>query len=108
MLFLIPVLIAVLISNIIWCMVSYDPNIRMNATLAYPLCVFAGSLSAFFWCYMIRHLNQSQQYIANVMWDVGVTIIFIILPLIMYNLKIDMKTIIGTIVAVIGLIIMKS
>jgi len=108
MLFLIPVVIAVLLSNIIWCMVSYDPSIRMNALLAYPMCVFGGSLSAFFWCYMIRHLQQSQQYIANVMWDVGVTLIFIVLPLIMYHIRMDLKTAIGTAVAVIGLIIIKS
>lgn len=69
--FLIPVVAIVLLINIIWCMVSYDPNIRLSS-LAYPMCVSGGALSVFAWCYMIRHLQQSQQYIANVMWDVGV------------------------------------
>jgi uncharacterized membrane protein len=69
--------------------------------------MIAGALSAFAWCYMIRHLHQNQQYVANVMWDVAVTIIFIILPLIMYHIKLDAKTIIGTILAVIGLLVMK-
>jgi uncharacterized membrane protein len=105
--FLIPVIIAITVSNIIWCMVSYDPSIRMG-TYAYHLCVFGGLISSFAWCYMIRNLQQSQQYIANVMWDVGVTLIFLILPLTMYHIKMDLKTGIGTAVAVIGLIIIKS
>jgi len=108
MLFLIPVILGVILSNVIWCMVSYDPNIRLNALLAYPMCVFGGSLSAFLWCYMIRHLQQSQQYVANVIWDVGVTIIFIVLPIIMYHVRMDIKTAIGIAVTLVGLLIIKA
>jgi hypothetical protein len=102
------IFLGVVLANWIFTMVSYDSSIRMNPVLSYPMAIFAGTLSASCWVYLVRNLPDKEQFITNMIWDIGVTIICIILPLLLYTIKLDLKTIVGVTIAVIGLIIAKT
>lgn len=103
---IITVLMGAILTNVAFAMVSYDNAIR-NGNLAYLIAILAGAGAAASWCLLVRNTPEKNQFFANITWDVGVTVLFLILPFIMYHLKIDMKSTIGAAVAVIGLLIMK-
>jgi hypothetical protein len=101
------VMVGAIIGNALFSMVSYDPSIRNNIWQAYPIVIIANTISACCWCYMARSLTTAQQFIANVFWDIGITLLFIVIPILMYNVRPDIKTIVGTVIAIIGLIVIK-
>lgn len=101
------VVFAEVVANSAWIAVSYDHRVRGNASLAYALSIAAGALSGWMWCYMAMAMEKHQMFVANMAWDVGVTIIFLSLPILFYGVRLDLQTCIGTTIAVLGLLIMK-
>lgn len=98
--------VGAVVANVFFTIVSYSSEIRASP-MAYPLAVFSGGLAAASWVALIRKLSLEQQFVTNLIWDVGVTLLCVILPLIVFHVKIDLKTGVGAGVAVLGLIIAK-
>ena len=103
---LFPILLAEVVCNSAWIVVSYDERVRENSSLAYFISIAGGAISGLAWCWMARSVRQDQMFFANLAWDFVVTAIFTMLPIFLYGLHLDTKTILGAIIAVIGLTIM--
>src|ERR1017187_9956948 len=101
-----PILIAEVVCNSAWIVVSYDERVRGNSSIAYFISIAGGAVSGMAWCYMAKSVRQDQMYFANLAWDFVITVIFTMLPIFLYGLHLDTKTILGAIIAVIGLTIM--
>ena len=69
----------------------------------------AGVFTMVFWLFLVRTYgnNKNTIFFINLCWDVIVCLMFVILPLIFCNVKLDAKSVIGCVIAVTGLIIMK-
>ena len=104
----IPILIVEIVANASWIAISYDWRIRGNVGLSYTISIFAGALSGWAWCWMAQAIRQDHMFVANIMWDILVSIVFISLPILFYGIKLDIQTAIGTAIAVLGLLIMKA
>lgn len=102
----IPILIAEIACNSAWIVVSYDERVRANTSLAYFISIAGGAVSGLAWCYMAKSVRQDQMFVANILWDALVSCVFCLLPILLYGLHLNGKTILGAIVAVIGLTIM--
>ena len=109
--FMIPTFVAIVsisISSFIYAIVAYDTRCANNAFLSYLLSIIAAIISVSAWTYVVRYYRDpNATMIINVAWDLGVGIMLILFPLILFDLKIDTKTIIGCVIATIGLLIAK-
>jgi uncharacterized membrane protein len=95
------------IANVLFTIVAYGSACRDNGDITYFTAVMGGIIAAYSWAALVLKMPQDQMFITNLIWDVGVTIMFVFLPFIMYDIKVDIKTMIGAIIAVIGIIIAK-
>jgi hypothetical protein len=75
----------------------------------YGIGASAGAFTMIFWLYLVRTYgdNKNTVFYINLCWDVAVCLMFVILPIIFCNVKLDVKSVIGCVIAVSGLIIMK-
>lgn len=107
----IPILIAffsVCFCNYLYCLIAYDVKYESKPVVSYILGSIAATVSIISWMYLVRQYRDPNTImIVNVIWDVGGTIALILWPFILYDFKIDTKTIIGCVIAIIGIIITK-
>ena len=94
-----------ILANVIYVYVSFDEAVRNDAWKIYPIGVFGSMIAGASWIYMIRHLEHKHIFFANFAWDVTVTVLCVMLPIFMYNVKLDFRAILGSILAIIGIII---
>jgi len=88
--------------------VSYDTYFDSRPALAYGISIVAALVATIMWLYLIRTYDKKADiFVVNIIWDVVVSLITILVPLFMYNIKIDMKTLIGGILAIAGVLITK-
>jgi uncharacterized membrane protein len=101
-------LIGVSIANWIYADLCYNKLYADKPWTVYGLCMFAAFISTNGWFFLIRNIKSPKELVlTNILWDVGATVLCIVFPILLYNVRIDMKTIIGCIIAIIGLIIAK-
>jgi len=106
-------LFAVAIALVIICygafsVVSYDTYFDSRPVLAYTISIAAAVVATAMWLYLVRTYSEKKDiFVLNTVWDVVVSIITILVPLFMYNIKMDMKTLIGCVIAIIGILITK-
>ena len=100
-------IVTLLITNIIFIAIGYDESIRSVAWKSYALSVFASLCGSLGYTYFLRSLARQQIFVANLVWDVAIVILCIILPVIFYKIKLDSAAVIGSVIAVIGIIIAK-
>lgn len=105
---LLPILLVEILTNSAWLYVSYDEKIRENVSLSYTLSIVAGALSGLAWAWMALSIKQSDVYFANIAWDLIVTGLFFTIPIFLFHIKLDMQSVLGASIALIGLLIMKS
>ena len=88
--------------------ISYDTYFDNKPVLAYGISSVAALVATIMWLYLIRTYDEkSDIFVVNVIWDVVVSLITILVPLFMYNVKMDTKTLIGAILAIVGVLITK-
>jgi hypothetical protein len=103
--FLLWTFLGAIIANLIYAYVSFNEHVRTDAWKAYPLGIFASAIGAISWMYMIRHLRHEHIFLANLSWDVLVALLIVILPIFIYGIKLDLKAILGCILAISGIIL---
>ena len=89
---------------------SFSPYFIDKPFETYLLGIVGGSMCTCSWLYLIRNYSNNNNnliYFINLFWDVIVCLMFVILPLIFFDIKMDTKSVIGCVIAVMGLIIMK-
>jgi len=88
--------------------ISYDTYFDSRPVLAYSIAIGSAIVATAMWLYLIRTYSEKKDiFVVNVVWDVVVSIITILVPLLVYNIKMDMKTVIGCVLAIIGILIAK-
>ena len=106
-------LFAVAIALVIICygafsVVSYDTYFDSRPVLAYTISIAAAVVATAMWLYLVRTYSEKKDiFVLNTVWDVVVSLITILVPLFMYNIKMDMKTVIGCVLAIVGILITK-
>jgi len=104
--FLLWTFLGAIIANVLYVYISFDESIRLNAWKIYSIGSFASVVGGISWIYMVRHLSGYKQiFLANFGWDITVTILCTLLPIIMYGIKIDYKTTLGCILAISGIVL---
>lgn len=107
MTFLIWTFLGAIFANVLYVFISFNDAIRTDAWRVYPLGIFGGIVGTVSWIYMVRHLAGNKQiFLANFGWDITVTVLCALLPILMYGVKIDLKTLIGCILAISGIVLM--
>jgi len=108
MVFILPIF--ALLAYVIYTCLCYCEYFKTRPVEAYSLGIIASIISTMTWLYMIRHYAENKNSILyiNLFWDVGASLIYIILPIIFFDIKLDIKTIIGCVLAVLGLVIAKT
>ena len=107
------ILFATTITLVIICygafsIISYDTYFNTRPVLAYGISIVAALVATVMWLYLIRTYDEKTDiFVVNVIWDVVVSLITILVPLFMYNVKMDMKTLVGGILAIVGVLITK-
>jgi len=103
--FLLWTFLGAIVANVLYVYISFDESIRLNAWKIYSIGSFASVVAALSWIYMIRHLNHKNIFFANFAWDITVTVLCATLPIFMYGIKLDLKAILGCILAISGVIL---
>jgi drug/metabolite transporter (DMT)-like permease len=97
------------IANTIYAMAAYDPEFKTNPWKGYGLPMLVAMLSTAAWMWLIRSIDSDRQtFWINMAWDVGATLICIIMPVFLYGVKVDTRTAIGCAISIIGLMIVKT
>lgn len=95
-------------ANYIFVICCYDQNINQSAIKTYIYCGLAALLSVYTWLYLVRSASSEREiFIINFTWDVAVIIFWFIMTLVVYKIKLDIMTLIGIIIAIIGILITK-
>ena len=98
----------VIISSYLYVVISYHPKCQENSWLAYSLGVFVALFSVNIWVWLVRGIKDPNNILVlNCVWDIGITVLVLLLPVVLYDIKFETKTLIGCIIAVIGIIIAK-
>ena len=101
-------LIAMCVVTWLYTIVAYDKWFVDKPVLSYFVANLGGIISISTWMFLIRQLKDDKYIlIVNVVWDVGITLMVILFPIFLFNVKIDLKTAIGCTLAVLGIIIAK-
>lgn len=96
------------IANWIYADICYSKTYNDKPWTVYGLCMLAAFISTNGWYFLIRNIKTPKELlITNIIWDVGATILCVVFPIMLYNVKFDMKTIIGCMIAILGLLIAK-
>jgi len=87
----------------------YCEYFRTRPFEAYSLGIFASMVSTISWLYMIRYFSENKNNILyiNLFWDISASILYIIIPIMFFDVRLDLKTSIGCILSIFGLIIIK-
>lgn len=102
-------IIGCITANTIYVMAAYDPSFKSNPWKGYGLPVLAAICSTTAWMWLIRTIDSDRQtFWINMAWDVGATLLVILLPMLLYSVKVDTRTMVGCLIALIGLIIAKT
>ena len=100
--------IGISIANWIYADICYSKSYDDKPWIVYGLCMLAAFISTNGWYFLIRNIKAPKDLlITNIIWDVGATILCVVFPIMLYNVKFDMKTIIGCMIAIIVLLIAK-
>jgi drug/metabolite transporter (DMT)-like permease len=95
-------------ANWVYAHVAYNKYFQERPFTAYAVSILAAAITTAAWVLLIRNVKTTRDvFITNLIWDVGATILCVTLPIIMFNVKLDMKTAIGCVVAIAGIIITK-
>lgn len=105
MTFLIWTFLGAIIANVLYVYVSFDETIRNDAWRIYSIGIFGGIIATASWIYMVRHLSSKYIFLANFGWDITVTVLCALLPIFMYGIKLDLKAILGCILAIAGVVL---
>ena len=91
-------------------LLCYCEYFKTRPVEAYSLAIIASIISTITWLYMIRNYTENKNSILyiNLFWDVCASLIYIIFPIIFFDIKLDIKTIIGCTLAVLGLVVAKT
>jgi len=100
--------VAAIVANIMFVTISYNESVRLDAVKSYSIGIIASVIAVVGWLYLIRNTEHKNIFFVNILWDVGVTVLCVILPVLMYNIRLDTKAIVGTIIALVGVAIVKS
>jgi uncharacterized membrane protein len=106
MAFLISCIGAVLCSIIIT-FISYSESIKDSPLKAYIYVILASAIAGITWCQLARSTKHEDLFTINLIWDVGMTILYVLMPVIFFNIKLDFKAILGTVICIIGLLLVK-
>lgn len=101
-------LIAITIASLLYTVVAFDRSYGNKPIISYFLANLAAFISVSAWMFLVRQTKSEKEiFVLNVLWDIGVTLMVVLFPILMYNFKLDTKTAIGCSIAVIGIVIAK-
>jgi ABC-type transport system involved in cytochrome c biogenesis permease subunit len=107
MIFVLPIF--AFLAYVVYICLCYCEYFKTRPVEAYSLGVIASIVSTMTWLYMIRHYAENKNSILyiNLLWDVAASLVYVILPIIFFDVKLDLRTSVGCILAIIGLVIAK-
>ena len=98
----------IVFANWVYAHVSYNKYFQDRPLSAYAVSILAAAITTAAWVLLIRNVKTPKEvFITNIIWDVGATMLCVVFPIMLYNVRLDMKTVIGCTIAIIGLLIAK-
>ena len=98
----------IVFANWVYAHVSYNKYFQDRPFTAYAVSILAAAITTAAWVLLIRNVKATKDvFITNLIWDVGATILCVTFPILLFNVKLDMKTAIGCTIAIAGIIITK-
>lgn len=86
--------------------ISYDKSLQ-SEWFYFPLGILLNAIGAFLWYYVAKITADKETYIAAVIWDSLTAFAFLVLPLVMFSVKLNWINALGLILGIIGIILMK-
>lgn len=87
--------------------IAYDVAIKASPWFL-PLGVVVGIVSNLIWLYVTKITTDNKElFLYGLIWDVMMMAAYIIVPLLLFNVRLDWKQSLGTILVIIGLILTK-
>lgn len=103
--YIVTTFLVAIIANVTYVYISFNDNVRMNAFKAYPFAITVSALGGAAWVYLVRNLDRKHIFATNLSWDVLVTLLCTLLPIVMYGIKLDFKAVLGCILAIAGVVL---
>ena len=98
----------VVFANWVYAHVAYNKYFQDRPFTAYAVSILAAAITTGAWVLLIRSVKATKDvFITNLVWDVGAKILCVSFPILLFDVKLDMKTAIGCIIAIAGIIITK-
>jgi len=86
--------------------VSYEPSIQ-DKWYYYPLGVGLNSLGALLWFYIAKITSGKATFLAAMVWDGMAAAAFLLLPLLLFNIKLTGLNTLGLLFGILGIVLMK-
>lgn len=87
--------------------ICYNNEVR-NSKYFIFLGLILGNLTSFLWFYLAKMLQEKEKiYFASVIWDVLLFLVFILIPIFFFEVKLNKYCILGLTMIVLGLLLFK-
>jgi uncharacterized membrane protein len=98
-----------LLAYVAYMCLCYCEYFKSRPFEAYLVGILASIVSTISWLYLIRNYTENKNNILyiNLCWDVCASILYIIIPIMFFDVKLDLKVSIGCVLTVLGLVIIK-
>ena len=106
--FLLYSLVGVLLANLLFIFTSFDETIRLNPLKLFPIGLFASMILSLSWLNLIQNLETKHMFLTTIIWNVGITTLGVLLPIFLYGVKLDARAIVGSVLAIVGVLLVHS
>lgn len=103
-------IILFLIGILIYCAMAYiSYEVGFKSSIYYfPVGLILALLANFIWLTIAkRTLDTKELFIYALIWDICLTLSYFVTPLVLFNLSLDIKHVIGVILIILGIIAIK-
>ena len=86
--------------------ITYEESVQ-NEWYYYPSGILLSAVGFSLWLYVAKMTTGKETFIAAVIWDSMAAFAFFVLPLLIFNVKLNTLNIMGLTLGVVGIILMK-
>jgi hypothetical protein len=96
-----------LIANFIFVKISYDDVLRLHEYKGFLFGYMGSIISMSGWYLLIKNVKYDNIFFVDLIWEIGATLISVVLPLFLFNIQVNTTMWIGIFVCFFGMIIVK-
>lgn len=87
---------------------NFSPTLR-NSSWFYPMSITLSLATTLLWAYLARILDDKDKiFIATIFWDIAVHGTFLIIPIVMFNVKLNPMAWLGILLVIVGFVLIKT